>query len=388
MEREDAPGHWDHTERCFGADRVLPLWVADMDFLPPEPVVQALVRRARQGAYGYSAATPAFNQAVIGWMGRRHGWQIEPDWICATPGVVLALNMLVRTFVSPGEAVIIQPPVYHPFGHAIQKAGATVVTNPLIYENGRYQMDFADLERKAKDPSARMLILCSPHNPVGRVWGPAELARLGEICLDNNVLVVSDEIHGDLIYSGHVFTPFAGISQAFSERSIICTAPSKTFNLAGLQTSCIIVSNAVLRAQFMATLDCHGLHLINAFGLTALQAAYEQGEDWLHQVLIYLEANLGFLEEFVRERIPQIEVIRPEGTYLVWLDCRKLGLDDAALKELMLKKARVYLDDGVIFGTEGSGFQRINIACPRALLAEALERIRAAVATLPGGPRR
>jgi cysteine-S-conjugate beta-lyase len=381
-ERIDQPEHLDQTNRSFGEDRVLPMWVADMDFRSPEPVVDAIVRRVQNGVYGYAAPTPEFFQSILNWMKRRHEWEIQPDWICVTPGVVLALNMLVRTFVPSGGRVLIQPPVYHPFSHLIEKAGAVVATNPLIYEAGRYRMDLADLERKVRDPDVSMLILCSPHNPVGRVWTRNELERLGEICLENDVLVVSDEIHGDLVFSGHRFTPFAGLGNEFAQRSVICTAPSKTFNMAGLQTSCIIVPNDNLRSQFTQTLDRHGLHLTNALGLVALQAAYDHGEEWLGQVLGYMESNLDLLEQYVGEHMPQIGVIRPEGTYLAWLDCRRLGLDDAALRQLMLKDARVYLDDGMIFGREGSGFQRINIACPRSVLAEALERMCAAVGRL------
>jgi cystathionine beta-lyase len=384
MEPEDEPGHWDHTDRSFGEGRVLPMWVADMDFRCPEPVVQALVDRAQDGIYGYAAPTEAFQGSVVSWMKRRHGWEIQPEWICPTPGVVCALHMLVRTFVAPGEGVIIQPPVYHPFARSIQHGGAEVLNNPLVYEGGRYRMDFADLERKARDPRARMLILCSPHNPVGRVWTREELLRLGEICLQNDVLVVADEIHADLVLRGHRFTPFAGLNEDFAAHSVVCTAPSKTFNVAGLQTSCIVVPDADLRGRYAATLDLHGLHLVNTFGLVALQAAYDHGEDWLAQVLPYIESNLDYLEGYVRQYIPQINVIPPEGTYLVWLDCRRLGLDDQALKKLMLADARVYLDDGVIFGPGGSGFQRINIACPRSILMEALDRIRVQIERLPG----
>lgn len=381
-EREDERGHWDHTDRSFGKDRVLPMWVADMDFRSPEPVIQALVQRAQIGLYAYSLPTAEFFDSLVHWMKRRHGWEMQPDWICVTPGVVLALNMLVRTVVGPREKVLIQPPVYYPFSHAIEKAGAQVATNPLIYEGGRYRMDFADLERKVQDPSVKMLILCSPHNPVGRVWTRNELERLGRTCLENDVLIVSDEIHGDLVLRGQRFTPFAALGEDFAQGSVVCTAPSKTFNLAGLQTSCIIVPNEGLRSQFAQTLDRHAVHLINSFGLVAMQAAYEHGEEWLAQVLEYTESNLGYLEQYLDKHIPQIRLVRPEGTYLAWLDCRGLGLDDTALKRLMLNNARVYLDDGVIFGKEGSGFQRMNVACPRAVLTEALERIRVAIAGL------
>ena len=374
--------HWEHTDRFFGENRILPMWVADMDFRCPEPVVKALIARAQEGIYGYTAPTDAFYQSVVSWMARRHGWEITPQWICITPGVVPALNMLVRTFISPGDRVLIQPPVYYPFYSAIENNGGEVVTNPLVYESGRYRMNFADFEEKAKDPRVKMVILCSPHNPVGRVWSRDELLRFGEICIENNVLVVSDEIHGDLIYKGHAFTPFAKISRDFAQHSIICTAPSKTFNMAGLQTSCIIIPNDDLRPRFGKILQADGLVLAGSFGIVALQAAYDHGEEWLEQALSYLQANLEYLEAYVAEHIPQMSVIRPEGTYLVWLDCRRLGLDKLGLTRLMMEVARVYLDEGFIFGPEGEGFERINIACPRSILDEALDRIRNAIAGL------
>jgi len=387
MQREGDPLHWDHTDRCFGEDRLLPMWVADMDFCSPEPVVTALVERSQQGIYGYTAPTQAFYQSVVNWMARRHGWRIEPEWVCVTPGVVPALNMLVQSFISPGDRVLIQPPVYYPFYSAIENNGGEVAANPLILEGGRYQMDFTGLEEKAKDPRVKMAILCNPHNPVGRVWREHELLRFGEICMENNVLIVSDEIHGDLIYRGHAFTPFAKIRDDFAQHSVICTAPSKTFNLAGLQTSCIIIPNHELRSRFRKTIHKNGLELMGSFGVVALQAAYDHGAEWLDQALGYVQANLDYLEGYLAKHIPQISVIRPEGTYLVWLDCRGLGLDRPGLRRLMMEQARVYLDDGIIFGPQGEGFERINIACPRSMLSEALDRICKAVAELPGHDR-
>ena len=375
---------WQQTDCCFGEDRVLPMWVADMDFRSPNPVVDALVVRAQHGIFGYSAPTQAFYQSVLRWMQRRHGWKIEPEWICITPGVVPALNMLVRAFVSPGDRVLIQPPVYYPFYEAVENNGAKLVFNPLVYEGGRYRMDFADLRKKCEDPKLKLAIVCNPHNPVGRVWTREELVRFGEICLESGVLVVSDEIHADLVYKGHVFTPFAKVSEAFARSSITCTSPSKTFNLAGLQTSCIVIPDRDLRTKFEKTLQSNGLFGIGTFGVVALQAAYDQGEEWLEQLLEYLEGNLAYLEAYVTEHIPQMSVVRPEGTYLVWLDCRALCLDKWELKRLMLEEARVYLDEGFIFGSEGEGFERINIACPRAVLVEALDRIRQAIEGLPG----
>ena len=375
--------HWERTDRFLVDDRILPLWVADMDFRCPEVVIEALRTRVEHGIYGYSAPTQAFFDSVVNWMDRRHGWQVQPEWICTSPGVVPALHLLTRTFLQPGEKVLVQSPVYYPFFSAISNNACEIASNALLYENGKYGMDFENLEELARDPDVKMAILCSPHNPVGRVWSQAELTRFGEICLKHNVLVVSDEIHGDIVLSGITFTPFAKISPEFATNSIICTASSKTFNLAGLQTSCIFIADEDLRAAFKQTLLSTGLFGLNSFGVVALQAAYEHGEAWLEQVLAYIEANLAFLEGFISEHIPQIDVIRPEGTYLVWLDCRRLGLGKLELQELMLEDARVYLDEGFLFGPGGEGFERINIACPRSILAEALERMRIAIARLP-----
>jgi cystathionine beta-lyase len=365
--------------------RLLPMWVADMDFLVPQPVIDALIQRAQHGIFGYSGAGLSYRQAVVDWMARRHSWAVDADWIVATPGVVPALYLLVRTFVAPGQRVIIQPPVYHPFFTAASNNEVEAAHNPLLLADGRYQMDFAGLEALARQPDTAMLILCSPHNPVGRVWTPEELRRLGEICLEHDVLVVADEIHGDLIYPGHRFTPFATLGEGLAQNAIVCTAPSKTFNLAGLATSNIIIPNRELRLRFERTLNNIGLHGVNTLGMVALEAAYTHGEEWLTQVMDYIAGNLRFLRDFVAEHLPQIQVIEPEGTYLVWLDCRGLGLGKAELERLMLDEARVFLNEGYIFGREGEGFERINIACPRSILAEALQRIKEAVQSLGHG---
>ncbi len=383
VQGEDELLNLEYTDRFFGPDRVLPMWVADMDFRCPEPVVEAIKARAEHGIFGYSTPTSDFYQSVVSWMDRRHGWKIDPDWISLTPGVVPALNMLVRAFTMGGDKVLIQPPVYSPFYAAIENNNSQQVINPLVLKDGRYRMDLADLESKCSDPQVKMAILCSPHNPVGRVWTREELDNFGRICVENNVLIVSDEIHGDLIYHDQVFTPLAKISETFAQNSIICTAPSKTFNLAGLLTSCIIIPNDDLRRRFEETLLSNGLFGMNTFGAVALQAAYDHGEEWLEQMLEYVEGNLEYLNVYVAENIPQIDVVQPEGTYLVWLDCRKLQLEKMDLKRFMNEQARVYLVDGFIFGPEGEGFERINIACPRKILVEALDRTRKAISSLP-----
>jgi cystathionine beta-lyase len=314
-------------------------------------------------------------------MKKRHGWEVNPDWICLSPGVVPAINMLIRALITPGDKVLIQPPVYHPFFGAIENNYGTVLANPLIYEDGRYRMDFIDLEVKARDPEVKLVILCNPHNPVGRVWTMEELTLFGEICIENNLLIIADEIHGDLILRGHTFTPFASLNNDFLLNAITCTAPSKTFNLAGLQSSNIIIPDETLQGKFNHILESNGLLTLNAFGIVASEAAYTSGEDWLDQVMDYVEGNLDYLLEFIQDRVPQISVVKPEGTYLVWLDCRRLGMNAQELSRLFLEKARVILDDGQIFGEPGEGFERINIACSRHLLIDALQRIETAINT-------
>lgn len=373
----------DHADPKHGSDRLLPMWVADMDFRCPPAVIEALTARAQQGVFGYSYPCDSYYEAVINWMARRYGRTIERDWIALTPGVVPAINMMVQSFVAPGEKVLVQQPVYYPFFDAIRNNAAEIVSNSLLYDGGHYRMDFDDLAQKAADPAVKMAILCSPHNPVGRVWTPEELTRFGEICLENDVLVVSDEIHCDLIYEGSTFTSFANINDDFAQKSIVCTAASKTFNLAGLKISNIIIPDGDLRAKLNTAIERNGLFGANAFGLVALEAAYNYGEDWLEEVMAYVEANYHFMAAYLAKYLPQLKIIRPEGTYLVWVDGRDLGLDPAARKTLMMEQARVYLDEGELFGPEGEGFERFNIACPRSILVEALERIKAAVDSVP-----
>jgi cystathionine beta-lyase len=369
----------DHAESKRGEKRLLPMWVADMDFRCPPAVIEALVARAEQGIFGYSFPTGSYYEAVINWVFRRHGWTVEPDWILLTPGIVPALSMLVQTYIAPGEKVLIQPPVYYPFFWAIENNGGEIVSNSLVYANGRYRMDFDDLARKAADPAVKMTILCNPHNPVGRVWTPDELAQFGEICRENDVLVVSDEVHCDLIYRDYAFTSFAKLGDTFLQNSIICMAASKTFNLAGLQTSNIIIPDEELRERFAETIEHNGAFLMNAFGLIAAEAAYNHGEAWLEAVMDYVADNYRFMKAYLAEHLPQLKIIQPEGTYLVWVDCRELGMDRAARKAMMMEQARVNLDEGELFGPEGEGFERFNIACPRSTLKEVLERIKTAI---------
>jgi cysteine-S-conjugate beta-lyase len=377
-------GAWEEADPALGDRQMLPMWVADMDFPVPAPVVEALKARAEHGIFGYTAPTASYFDAVVSWMKRKQGWDVQADWIVTCPGIVPALNFLVQTFVSPGDKVIVQRPVYYPFMHAVSNHGATLVVNSLTFDAGGYQMDFADLEEKASDPDVRMMILCSPHNPVGRIWRRKELARVADICVRNNVLLVSDEIHADLIMPGERFTPLGALSADLWENAIICTAPSKTFNIAGLHTSNIIIPNPELRRRFRAKLNHNGLFGSNPFGLVALEAAYNEGEEWLAQVLEYINANYRFLEEFCQTCLPKIHVMPLEATYLAWLDCRALKLNRDSLDALFFDEARLYLDSGHWFGQEGEGFQRINLACPRSVLEKALTRLEAALRAREG----
>jgi cystathionine beta-lyase len=375
----DDPTERVDTDACFGEERIIPMWVADMDFRTAPPVVEALKKRVEHGIFGYTSAGDSFTGAVVNWIERRHGWRIQPEWITVTPGVVPAIYNMVQCFTRPGEKVLIQPPVYHPFYKAIEKNDRIVARNRLLYKDGYYTMDFADLEKKAQDPAVTMAVLCNPHNPVGRVWRPDELRQFAEICLKNDVLVVADELHSDLILRGHRFTALATLSPEYEQKVITCMAPSKTFNLAGLKTSAIIIPDEEKRQQFATQLERNSIYGVNPFGVTALEAAYNEGEPWLEQLLDYVTDNFHFMARYIAEHIPQIKVVPLEGTYLAWLDCRGLGLDTVELQHLMVHGARVSFDEGCIFGPEGNGFERINIACPRHILAEALHRICMAV---------
>ena len=366
---------WNFNKECFGAEDVLPMWVADMDFAAPQPVIEALIRRVKHGIYGYSRGSEGHYDSLITWIEKRHNWRIEKEWITFCPGVVPALHWLVKAFTNPGDRIVVQEPVYHPFFQVIRNNGCEILNNPLQLAGEQYVMDLADLERQL-DTRVKLFFLCNPHNPVGRVWDKEELMALGKICLKNNIIIVADEIHSDIIFPGHKHIPLAALSAELAQNTVVCTSPSKTFNLAGLQISTIIIANPVLRRKFRNILELNQIHSPNTFAITAQEAAYSQGEEWLEQLLGYLEDNLKCLSEFIAREIPRIKLIKPQGTYLAWLDCRDLGLEPAALKEFLLNRARVALNDGSVFGQSGNGFERINIACPRALLLQGLRRIK------------
>jgi cystathionine beta-lyase len=372
---------WDLAERKLGVPDVIPMWVADMDFPAPPAVVEALTARAAHGIYGYAMTPPSFRQTVIRWLGTRFGWAIERDWLLKAPGVVSSVVFCVRALTRPGDGIVVQTPVYFPFFGAVERNGRRLVRNPLAFRGGRIEMDFDDLESKI-DSGTRMLILCSPHNPVGRVWTRAELERLGALARERNLIIVSDEIHAELHYRGHRHVPTALVNDDLAGRTVTVFAPSKTFNLPGLTTSLIVVKDKGLRDKLKAELESGGFEIGNLFGLLAVETAYARGGEWLDELLVYLEGNIDYLERFTTERLPSLSFLRPEGTYLGLLDCRRLGLEPEALHEFFLKKARVYFSPGEIFGDELRGFERINFGCPRPLLREALERIERAVNAL------
>ena len=366
-------------KKFFGSDDdLLPLWVADMDFECPKPVVDAVKKEAEGGIYGYNwHITPTYLDAVIRWMSRRHQWKIDPKWIVYSPGIVPAINMIIQTFSNVGDKIIVQPPVYYPFFDAVTQNGRILYLNQLRYENQTYSIDFEDFEMKAKDPLTKMFILCSPHNPVGRVWKKEELKKLGEICLENDILIVSDEIHHDLILPGNKHTLFSTLSEEFEKNTILCSAPSKTFNLAGLQISNIIIPDPKLRQSFIQTIsNKNGISIPNSFGIVSMIAAYNDGEEWLEQVLNYINRNFQYLKEFVNEELPNVKYIEPEGTYLAWLDFNPTEINDKELKKLILNTAKVVLDDGPMFGSGGEGFQRVNVACPKTILENCMNRIK------------
>lgn len=379
---------WDAIGTIFGSEDVIPMWVADMDFPAARPVVEALEKRTGHEFYGYTQPGLGLIEAVVERMERKFGWQIKPEWIVFTPGVIPSLNIAVRSLTHPGDGVILQEPVYYPFFPVVKQNGCQIVTNELKLSGGHYTMDFIDLENKFHTETGmrytpsrvKTIILCNPQNPVGRIWNREELSRIGEIVIGHGATVISDEIHCEILFKGYKHTPFASISEAFEQNCIVCMAPSKTFNLAGLQASSIIIPNKKIRDSFNEAIV--GIPGPNLFGLAAMEAAYRYGDEWLEQLLDYLGKNLQFTLEYFVHKIPGITVIKPQATYLLWLDCRALELDDMKLRDFMREKARVGLDDGFLFGAGGSGFQRMNIACPRAILEEALHRIEIAVNSL------
>ena len=369
---------WTTMKSRKGVDDLIPLWIADMDFSVPPEVVEALKERAAHPIYGYTVPTEGYYNGLINWMDRRHGWSgIEKDWILYTPGVVAGFTIAIQAYSQPGDKVVIQPPVYHPFKNNILGTGRQIVENPLKIVDGYYEMDFEDLAEKI-DERTKMVLLCSPHNPVGRVFKRDELEKLVEICEEKDILIISDEIHNDLILGEIKHTPTAIISEGAMNRTVTLVAPSKTFNLAGLTNANAIIPNKKLREAFKGQAS-KGTGHRNIFGMVAQDAAYNKGEAWLEELLTYLRGNLKYLEEFLAEKIPGLKLYPLEGTYLAWVDCTSLGMNLEELNEFMLKKAKLWLNDGSMFGTGGSMFMRINLASPRSQLKKALENLEKAV---------
>lgn len=371
---------WDFAAERHHSEDELPLWVADMDFRSPEPVISAVKKTAEGGFFGYTKEKYGDQKTVSDWLFRRHGYAYDPEHIIFAPGVVFALTQAVLALTEPGDAVMISEPVYYPFSSLVRDTGRTLVRNVLIHDDrGHYSIDFEEFERQIRENNVKVYILCSPHNPVGRVWKREELVKAGDICLANGVLVFSDEIHADFVYEDNKHIPFASISKEYDEGSLTFTSPSKTFNIAGLQIAEIIVRDEKLRNAVRRAVNITGYAEVGITGLAAMKAAYTECDDWVDAVVEYIHGNMSFMEDFLSAELPMLRMTHPEGTYLPWIDCTALRLDRKGLEDLVRNKAKLWLDAGYIFGESGTGFQRFNAACPRKTLEEAMERLKGAI---------
>lgn len=364
---------YDARGSFFGNPDVLPLWVADMDFRTPDFIVEAVRKRAEHEIFGYTFRPETYTQSIVNWLKTKHNWDIKPEWISFSPGVVAGLTMAIEALSVAGDGVIVQPPVYFPFFDSVKGSGREMIENPLKLENGRYYFDFDDLRNKIT-PTTKLLLLSNPHNPGGMAWTKEELSALAQICLENKIIIISDEIHSDLIFNGYKHTPVASLSPEVALNCVTLMAPSKTFNTAGLTTSFLVIANKRHFVAYERVMRLPHLHMGNIFGTVALEAAYTHGQNWLSQLLVYLQDNYNLLENFFAERMPGIKVMRPEATYLIWIDFSAYGLNDDDLNKKLID-AGVGLNRGTQFGKQGSGFMRINIGCPRSILRAALERI-------------
>ena len=353
----------------------LPMWVADMDFQTAPQIMDAMRKRLEHGVYGYTDVPKEWNDAYINWWRDRHHIQIENDWIMFCTGVIPAISSTVRKLTTPGENVLVMTPVYNTFYNSILNNGRNVLECPLVYENHKYHIDYADLEKKLANPQTSLMILCNPHNPVGRVWTPEELQHIGDICLRNEVFVVADEIHCELTYEGYDYTPFASLSERFLQNSVTCVSPSKAFNLAGLQIANIIAADEEVRRRIDRAININEVCDVNPFGVIATMAAYNEGGEWLDALRKYLRGNYEYLCRFFKERLPQYPVLPLEGTYLVWIDCRASGISSDVVALRLQEQQHLMVNSGTMYGPGGEGFIRLNIACPRALLADGLERM-------------
>lgn len=353
---------------------VLPMWVADMDFRTAPAIVEALQKRVSHGIFGYTRVPDAYYDAVINWFGRRHGWKIRRERMIYTSGVVPALSAIIKALTVPGDKVVVQTPVYNCFFSSIRNNGCTLVSNPLVRVEDTWKMDFEDLEQKVSDPKVKLFLLCNPHNPAGRVWTQEELTRMGEICFRHDVMIISDEIHCELVFPEYRYIPFASISEEFAARSVTCISPSKAFNVAGLQIANIVAPDEEVRRKIDKAININEVCDVNPFGVLATIAAYNEGEEWLVQLLDYLKGNYLWMRDFCRKYLPQFPVSRLEGTYLVWMDCSLLHQSSEELERNLMKESRLWLNAGAMYGAEGEGFMRWNIACPRSVLEEGLNR--------------
>lgn len=358
---------------------VLPLWVADMDFKAPPGVIEALQKSLDRGIFGYSDTKDDYYEIVAAWFKKRFDFTYEKEWLIKTPGIVFALANAVRALTEKGDSVIIQPPVYYPFFNVIRNNHRNIIENPLVCKDGKFCIDFEDFEKKIIDNNVKLFILCSPHNPVSRVWTKQELQKLGEICLKHNVYVVADEIHCDFVFEGSKHHIFIDAVPEMKDRTIICTAPSKTFNIAGMQLSNIFIPSAEIREKYMAEIDVTGFTVPSNPGVVACKAAYATGEEWFEECLAYIKGNFDYLRDFLKENLPQLKLIEPEGTYLAWIDCSGLGLTAEELNDLIINKAKLWLDAGDIFGKASEQYQRIVMACPRATLEQAMKQLKEAI---------
>ena len=363
----------------FGREDVLPLWVADMDFLAPPAVIDSLLQRAEHGVFGYEYKADGYWDALVNWYANRHQWSIDQTQVESCPSVLNAIAVLINQHSEEGDGIIIQPPVFFEFRMVIRSNGRRIVKNPLKVDNGRYQMDFADLEEKAADPKTKMMIICNPHNPIGRVWTREELARAGEICRRHSVLIISDEIHGDIVYGSNRYTPFISISDELAQGAFTCLSPAKTFNIAGMVDAIAVIPNEEYRQAFHDFAHRFQTNKTNVFASAAVEAAYSTGGEWLDDLLAYLESNVSFLRSYLDDSLPQVKLVEPEGTYLVWLDFRQLGLKAKELEKFLAQEARLALNPGHWFGREGAGYARMNIACPQTTLSEAMSRLTNAI---------
>ncbi|GET27061.1 MalY/PatB family protein [Prolixibacter sp. NT017] len=372
---------YDRLEQFCGNAEALPMWVADTDFRVPDFIMDAIRGRAEHEVLAYSYRPESYHQSIIDWMKKRHDWDIQREWISFSPGVVPAVTMLIMALTNEDEKVIVQPPVYFPFFTCVKGSGRKMVENPLKLENGRYYFDFEDLKAKIDDKT-KMLLLSSPHNPGGMVWTKEELTELGRICKEKGVIIVSDEIHSDLIYPGHKHVPLPSISEELAEITVVCMAPNKTFNIAGLSSAFLVIPQKKMRVRYERILNVLHVHGGNIFGTVATEAAYTNGEEWLGELLEYLQGNLKYLNDFMAEHLPKVKVMQPESTFLVWMDFRDYGLSEKEMKDVLVNKAGVAMNVGSTFGTGGEGFFRMNIGCPRSTLQEGLERIEKALRVL------